>query len=216
MDLFSKYSKNKILSQILLDDYVSRNYVESMLEKFLWGRRFWKKLERFVIDFLLFLNKNKDKHLADLLIENFNNDLLSIINHNDALSSNELNNLSDKTDNDKNVIHISEALSRYSDVIIKRVIFLTNTDGVLDENKNRVSGNMNIKDIWIEREKYLAYVHTKDSENGTGWMESKINSALDCLEFGVIEGVIANAEKWLDFLDTSEATKFSLQSSEII
>jgi hypothetical protein len=59
------------------------------------------------------------------------NDILIIINHNDTTSNDELKNLSSKTDNDKNTIHITEVINKYSNEInmkIHRVIYLTNTN----------------------------------------------------------------------------------------
>jgi Txe/YoeB family toxin of Txe-Axe toxin-antitoxin module len=61
------------------------------------------------------------------LIENIENDVWSIINHNDALSDEELNKVSSKTDNDQNTIYIANIL-KDTNIQIKRIIYLTNTD----------------------------------------------------------------------------------------
>ena len=154
------------------------------------------------------LSNKKDKKLQDVLIENLKNDVWSIINHNDALSDDELNNISDKTDNDKNTIYISEILQN-SNIEVQRVIYLTNTDWLLDENKNTVLG-------WIikseEDEKYYKnFVKTWTSSSWTGWMESKVDCGFNVLKKWAKEVIIANAKNWLSCLKNNlECSKFYL------
>jgi glutamate 5-kinase len=83
------------------------------------------------------VNEKKDKHLAETLANLVRNDVLVIINHNDTTSENELKNITSRTDNDKNTIYISEIIEQYSAEIqlkVGKVIYLTNTDGLLDND----------------------------------------------------------------------------------
>ncbi|USN58181.1 MAG: hypothetical protein H6767_07825 [Candidatus Peribacteria bacterium] len=66
-----------------------------------------------------------------------------MVNHNDATSSKELSALTTKTDNDKNTIFLCKNVEKYREqkqVRVKRVIYLTNTDGLLDEQEQTVKG----------------------------------------------------------------------------
>jgi len=96
------------------------------------------------------LNK---KSLEKIIADAKDNNIWAIINHNDSLHPNELNNISDKTDNDKNTLYLSRILSEYSDnkVHIKRVIYLTNTHWLLDENWTTV---LWWKILWEENKNY--------------------------------------------------------------
>jgi hypothetical protein len=82
---------------------------------------------------------------------------------------------------------------------IHRVIYLTNTNWLLDENKNTV--NWWLVDLTEEsRYRYLKYIDNKKSNNGTWWMWSKVSCAFDVLEKWAYESIIANSSKWLDCL----------------
>ena len=131
----------------------------------------------------------------------------SIINHNDVLSNDELNNISEKTDNDKNTIYISEVLNTRN-INIKRVIYLTNTDWLLDKNKKTVLWwKINSKK---EEEKFRSYVEDSKSASWTWWMGSKLNCSFEVLKKWVEKSIISNAEKWLKCLkDEIDSTVFS-------
>jgi len=45
------------------------------------------------------------------------NNVLVIINHNDAMSEDELKKISSKTDNDKNTLYISEIVMKYEEEV---------------------------------------------------------------------------------------------------
>lgn len=156
----------------------------------------------------------QEKYLSETLLNLLDNDIWTIVNHNDSLHPNELNNISDKTDNDKNTLYISKILSQYScrEINIKRVIYLTNTQGLLNESKNTVVW------WWVseedEKEKYRAFVENwKTSLSWTGGMLSKLNCAIDVLDYWVKSSIIAHAENWLDFIlkdDLSQVSEFYL------
>ena len=141
------------------------------------------------------------------MIDNIKNDVWSIINHNDALSDGELNNLSDKTDNDKNTIYISEILEQ-TNYDVKRVIYLTNTNWLLDENKNTVLGwKINSEE---NKNYYRSFVKDDKSSSWTGWMGSKVDCSFEVLKYWVEESIIANAKDWLNCLKSDvSCTKFS-------
>jgi len=152
----------------------------------------------------------QEKNLAETLINLLDNNIWAIINHNDSLHPNELNNISDKTDNDKNTLYLSRILSEYSDnkVHIKRVIYLTNTHWLLDENWTTV---LWWKILWEEnKDYYRSFINIDNTSlSWTGWMLSKIDCAFRVLDFWVQESVIANAQEWLKCLDdTKDSTVF--------
>jgi acetylglutamate kinase len=80
-------------------------------------------------------------------------------------------------------------------VRVKRVIFLTNTNGILDANNQTVKWG----DISSQEQKDYFYSFVKQdgkSKNGTGGMRSKIQCAFDVLDNGVSESIIASANSW--------------------
>ena len=208
MQMYDKLSKDKLVWQVLLDDYINTNYINSFIEQV----KDRKILKKFASIILWLVSDQKDKHLAHTIWNMVKNDILVIINHNDTTSNDELKNLSSKTDNDKNTIHITEVINKYSQEInmkIHRVIYLTNTNWLLDENKNTI--------IWwlvdlIEESKYwyLEYIETEKSNNWTWWMWSKVNCAFEVLEKWAFESIIANSNTWLDCLNDEHlfSTKF--------
>ncbi len=166
------------------------------------------------------VNEKKDRHLAETLANLVRNDVLVIVNHNDTTSENELKNITARTDNDKNTIYISEIIEQYSAKIqlkVGKVIYLTNTDGVLDNDWNTLSWwSFSQNDFGTEKVKYLAYVNTEKSKAWTWWMESKINCAFESLRLWAEQSIISNARRWLDCLkfDSSLCTKFSMEMEE--
>jgi len=69
-----------------------------------------------------------EKHLTKTLYNLLENNVWIIINHNDTLHPDELNNVSEKSDNDKNTVFVSKIFNKFLDIKIKRVIYLTNTN----------------------------------------------------------------------------------------
>jgi len=172
------FSWQKIMAQILIDDFASD----------------------------IFLANTLDKLFAD--------NIISIINHNDTIHNNELKNVSLKADNDKNTVHICKVLNilnkREERIQIKRVIYLTNTNWLLDSNKNTVLWwKINLEE---EKDFYRNFVQKWEKSSAwTWWMESKLNCAFECLLEKSWESIISNSKFWLDFLiswDTSKITKF--------
>lgn len=173
---------------------------------------FWNGLEIKLYDLVAEVsNHKKERHLAELLLEHVQNHVWSIINHNDALSNDELKNLSDRTDNDKNVVHVCKALQEHIDetqLQVKRVIYLTNTNGLLDNDGNTIIG-------WIisweeDKNQFRAFVKQERSKSGTGGMLSKVNWCFDALAFGAQESYIAFAGNGLECLyNTHSCTKFT-------
>jgi glutamate 5-kinase len=125
--------KDILIAQILLDDWQNKDFINSILLHFKGSSKILK-LANMLIDYL---NGKKDEQFIKTLNDLVSEDVIAIINHNDALSSQELNKLSSKTDNDNNVVHICQAVDNFSRLIsfrIRRVIYLTNTNGLLDNN----------------------------------------------------------------------------------
>ena len=204
MKMYDDFSgKEKLVWEVLLDDYVNAEYVQAVWiewEGIIVGL---KQILRRVADIL---SKKKDQKLQELLIENIKNDVWSILNHNDALSNEELNNLSDRTDNDKNTVYIS-GLLKDTNLHIKRVIYLTNTNWLLNKEKNTVLGWK----IKSEEDKnyYKKFVEENKSNSWTGWMKSKLDCGFKVLEYGVGEVIISNAKNWLKcFEENRQCTKF--------
>lgn len=208
MQMYDRLSWKKLVWEVLLDDYINADYVNSFIEKV----RDKSILKKLASNILWLVGEQKDKHLAYTIWNLVKNDVLVIINHNDTTSNDELKNLSSKTDNDKNTIHITEVINEYSYEIwirINRVIFLTNTNWLLDESQNTVRW-------WVvdsnSKVKYLEYVEIKKSNDWTWWMDSKINCAFEVLEKWAEESIIANSSSWLDCLEENAdlCTKFQL------
>lgn len=209
MQMYEKLSKNKIVSQVLLDDYINSDYVNTFIEKL----RDKVVLKNLASKVLWLVSEQKDKHLANTIADLVRNNVLVIINHNDATSNDELKNLSSKTDNDKNTIHITQVINNYSKEIwirVKRVIFLTNTNWLLDDKWQTIQWwEIDISDNYsIDR--YLAYIEKWKSNNGTWWMWSKVDCAFQVLSKWASESIIANSNSWLGCLinDDYMSTKF--------
>lgn len=211
MQMYDRLSWDRLVGQILLDDYINVDYVNSFVDK----KNNRKILKRLSTDILWLVSAEKDKHLAQTISDLVRNQVLVIINHNDTTSNDELKNLSNKTDNDKNTIHITEVLNKYANEInlkIHRVIFLTNTNWLLDVNWDTVIWwKVDLSDVNC-RENYLSHIETKKSNNGTWWMDSKVNCAFEVLEKGATESIIANSSTWLKCLsiDDYSSTRFKI------
>ena len=207
MHMYTKQS-NKVVAQLLLDDYVNRDYVDNKMEQIDIPNQYVTFARKVAYNILDLVHKNKNLHLLRVLEEHVRNDVLAILNHNDGMSSVELSALTLHADNDQNTVFISEIVNKYKKEIsfrIKRVIFLTNTCWILDENWETV--------LWWEIEtnksdmyekKYRGYVHNWGSTWWTGWMWSKISSGIKCLKYGVDEVIIANATEGLDCISHRE------------
>ncbi len=209
MQMYDRLAKWKIVSQVLLDDYINSDYVNTFIEKV----RDKAVLKNLATKVLWLVSEQKDKHLANTIADLVKNNVLVIINHNDATSNDELKNLSSKTDNDKNTIHITQVINNYSQEIwikVKRVIFLTNTNWLLDERWETVKWwEIDISDNYsIDR--YLAYIEKWKSDNGTWWMWSKVDCAFQVLSKWARESIIANSNSWLSCLTNEDymSTKF--------
>lgn len=208
MQMYDKLSWEKIVWQILLDDYINTDYINIFIKK-VNDKSILKQLAAKI---LWLVSEQKDLHLALTIADLIRNDVLTIINHNDATSNDELKNLSSKTDNDKNTIHITEVINRFTSqtkMRANRVIFLTNTNGLLDSNWETVIWWIVDIESNKDRELYLSHIEIKKSNNGTWWMSSKVNCAFDVLDKWASESIIANSKFWLDCLsDNNKSTSF--------
>jgi len=77
------------------------------------------------------VREDNDKHLLKTIINGIKNDILTIVNYNDSMSFHELNNLSNKSDNDQNTVFLSKLINSHCRKVgykISRVFFLTNSD----------------------------------------------------------------------------------------
>ena len=191
----SHYSGN--VAQLLLDDYVNRDYVDRKIGKIDIPSKYIKFAREVAYKVLDLVHKNKDLHLLRVLEEHLRDDILAILNHNDGMSSIELSALTNQSDNDKNTVYISEIVNKYQEEIwfrIKRVIFLTNTPGILNEEWKTV--------YWLKKgqnnNNFNDYIKDWKSNLWTWWMWSKVSSAIKCLEYWVDEVIIANASEGLD------------------
>jgi glutamate 5-kinase len=148
-----------------------------------------------------------EKHLSKTIKNLLKNDVWIIINHNDTLHPDELNNVSEKSDNDKNTVFIAKIFNKYLDIEIKRVIYLTNSNWLLDKEKNTVLGWK----ISSENDKnyYMNFVEKDKSNSWTGWMESKLDCSFKVLEYWIWEAIISNAKNWLECLvENSDNSRF--------
>lgn len=192
-------SQDILLAQILVDDWQNEKFILELLERFKKNKRIisiiWKLIS--------YLNKQKDKHLIQTLDNLISQKVICIINHNDALSSQELSKVSTRTDNDLNVVHICQIASDFQSEInfrIKRIIYLTNTDWLLDEKWNTVSGEK-ISDIEKQRSYYKWFVRNEKSEKWTWWMSSKVDGCFEWINFWVQQAIIANSKDGLWYLE---------------
>ena len=177
----------------------SSSSIASIWQKFLM-QKYWKFLwKKELIWEVLIDDYANEKHLSDTLNNLLNNDVWIVINHNDTLHSIELDNVCGKNDNDKNTVFVARLFDGYlkEKIIVKNVVYLTNTNWLLDENGNTVSGwNMD----WVERDKnyYRSFVEESKSNSWTGWMKSKLDCSFEVLNYWVEEAIITNAKNWLD------------------
>ena len=141
-----------------------------------------------------------EEHLVNTLFNLMKNNVWIVVNHNDALHKTEIENITSKSDNDKNTIFLSKVLSKNLKWLsIERVIYLTNTNWLLDENKKTV--------LWwkiscdADKKHYLKYVKDWKSSAGTWWMKSKLDCSFSVLDFWVKKSIIANAKNGLSCLE---------------
>jgi len=111
----SHYSGN--VAQLLLDDYVNRDYVDRKIGKIDIPSKYIKFAREVSYKVLDLVHKNKDLHLLRVLEEHLRDDILAILNHNDGMSSIELSALTNQSDNDKNTVYISEIVNKYQEEI---------------------------------------------------------------------------------------------------
>ncbi len=208
---YDKLARWVIVGEILLDDYVNNDYINNII----WKLKQARALRTFAKQVIEIVNAKKDKHLAETISNMVLNWILPVINHNDAMSEQELKNLSHKTDNDKNTIHVSEAVNNYRVELwirVSRVIFLTNTHWLLDINNDTVRWWLiDLQNIDRCKDVYMQHVNSDTSLAWTWWMWSKVDCSIELLKYWVRESIISNAEKWLECLDGSDnCTKFRI------
>lgn len=214
VQMYDRLSWEKLVWQVLLDDYINTDYINTFIEKV----RDKPILKKFANKILWLVSEQKDKHLAYTIWDLVRNQVLVIINHNDTTSNDELKNLSSKTDNDKNTVHITDVINNYSHeiwIIVHRVIFLTNTNWLLDENQNTVIWWIVNLDDDSSKEKYLNHVESKKSNAWTWWMESKVECSFEVLRKWAKESIISNSASWLDCLEDDDflSTKFVIKTT---
>lgn len=115
--------------------------------------------------------------------------------------------------NSEKLLNVQNEYINETSLKIQRVIYLTNTNWLLDKNKNTVSWwKIFLKNINLEKEKYIKYIIEWKSDNWTWWMWSKIDCAFAVLKNWVKESIIANAKNWLLCLKNDyESTKFCVE-----
>jgi len=210
MNLYKEiFSQDVLIAQILVDDWQNESFILWLLERF----KNHKRIISIIWKLISYLNREKDKHLIQTLDKLISQEVICIINHNDTLSSQELSKVSQKTDNDLNVVYICKIVSDFQkeiDFRIKRIIYLTNTNWLLDQNWNTVSG-WEISNIEEKRSFYKWFIKTDEkSKRWTWWMWSKIDGCFDWINLWVKEAIIANSENWLWCLEWKwNFTKFS-------
>ena len=186
----------------------SKSSLASIWQKFLM-KQYWEILwAKEIVWEVLIDDFANEKHLTKTLYNLLENDIWIIINHNDTLHPDELNNVSEKSDNDKNTVFVSRIFNKFSDINIKRVIYLTNTNWLLNKEKNTVLGWK----IKSEEDKnyYKKFVEENKSNSWTWGMKSKLDCGFKVLEYGVGEVIISNAKNWLKYFDENrQCTKFS-------
>jgi hypothetical protein len=125
--MYDKFSGSRLVGEILIDDFLNKDYIHSFIEKS--NKR--KILKRFSEYIISLINYDKNKHLINTISNLVKNNVLVIINHNDATSNEELKKISSKSDNDKNTVFITDIISTFRAEVgleVNKVIYLTNTN----------------------------------------------------------------------------------------
>ena len=204
------WNKN-IVSQILIDDKYNEKIFHST------AKANWIRFDDNFKKLLELVREDNDKHLLKTIIDWVKNDVLTIVNYNDSMSSTELDNLSNKSDNDQNTVFLSKLINAHSDETgyqISNVSFLTNTNWLLDKENKTVSG-YNFRDVNDELEflrikkHLLKYIKNGTSNWWTWWMTSKISSWLECLKYWVNDIIISNSKYGIHNLDNTKYTKIT-------
>lgn len=220
ISLYKKIFEERIIAQILLNDELHHErFISRLPEK---DNDIWKWICPDIVDEV---KQNSEQHLVKVLRDNVRCWVLNILNYNDSMSSAEVDHLSDKTDNDANVTFLTEIMNRsigdiYPGIHISRVVFLTNTRGILDADKKTVLWEK-IPLTWLSDtakqdlfntilQRYTQYITTDKSKSGTGGMQSKLENALRSLfTYKVSAAHIAFCEDGLGcILRKEKATSF--------
>ncbi len=172
---------------------IGQQFLMQMYDRISWVRKLvWEIL---IDDFA------NEEYLAKSLSNMIKNDVWPVVNYNDCLHWGELMNVSNKTDNDKNTVFLSKIFQTHlaTKVRIERIIYLTNTAWLLDNNNKTVTW---WKVIFEEDKGYYRGFVKKlaQSESWTWGMWSKIECWLEVLDYGVKESIISHAESWLSCL----------------
>ncbi|MDQ7009012.1 MAG: hypothetical protein Q9M94_01840 [Candidatus Gracilibacteria bacterium] len=204
-----KLGKDRVIESGKEKDDFSKSSLTSIGQKFLMKQYGEFLGDNELVGEILIDDFTCEKHLSETLKNLLENDIWIIINHNDTLHPDELNNVSDKSDNDKNTVYISKLFNNFFEkyFFIKRVIYLTNFNGLLDEKKQTVKGGK--IDSEESKNYYRNFVEKNKSDSGTGGMESKLDCGFEVLEYGVEESIISNAKNGLECLrDLGKSTRF--------
>ena len=124
-------------------------------------------------------------HIREVIVEAFDNDVLSIINAHDTNSSYELNRLDEFEDNDR----LFEAVCRM--MRPDYAIIATDVDGVMDDSGQVIHDSAIIRGM-IEAIPFLEFKN--GSRLGTGGMASKVAVATNLADAG-IKTIIVNGRK---------------------
>ncbi len=204
-----KLWKDRVITTWKNIENFSVSALASIWQKLLM-KEYWKLLWKKELIWEILIDDYADeKHLTNTLYNLLENDVWIIINHNDTLHSTELNNVFDKSDNDKNTVFISKLFHNFlkNKIVVEKVIYLTNTYWLLDENKKTILW-------WIisskkEEKYYKNFVLKNKSHSWTWWMKSKLNCIFEVLNYWVKQAIIANALNWLECLENdTKCTKF--------
>lgn len=212
--VYEEVFSDKIVAQILFNDELNE---DRFLKRFPWNKKRQILLDwcKWLIDAV---KEDSEKHIVKLLADNVKTWILSILNYNDSLSSEELKELWKKSDNDANVLYLSETINKHrkkTKMQVTKIVFLTNTRWILNKDKETVQWELiqfnwtNVDNSSIINsliESYSKHIEVnKQSSNGTWWMISKLKNALKSLQIQWVKNVyIASSKDWLDCMENHD------------
>jgi len=183
-----------VIWDILLHDKYNIDYLKQL----------WLNIDENMFETFKKLDFLDNEFLVKCTLQNnICNWILTVVNHNDAMTNKELAHLSDKTDNDKNVPHLCELIYHFQKEInfkVKNVIYLTWTNWLLDQDWNTIKWWQITDEESKNFYKNFVIVWEK-SHHWTWWMLSKVDWSINVLDYWIQNSFIANAKDWLDCLE---------------
>lgn len=116
--------------------------------------------------------------------------LLPIVNENDPISTEEMREVGRWADNDKNALLLAKLFHA------KKIILITNTDGVYSDFTDQNSRIQNIQHTKLTDE-YISILCNGKSINGTGGMASKLNVGYAAWELGINTHICDWIHSWI-------------------